>query len=156
VAAGDLNGDNELDLMVTEDSGAEVLFGRGDGTFRGRTTVIPDVAYPFASPVISDFNADGVPDMAATSYRGNTVVIVLGRSDGTFSDPVAFGADWGPLSLVAADVNLDGRPDLVVSNVYSNTLSMLMNTTNNMSLTAKTSGRAAPSLTTLRLTSAVR
>jgi hypothetical protein len=156
VAAGDLNGDNELDLMITEDGGAEVLFGRGDGTFEARVPVIPNVAYPFASPVIADFNGDGVPDMAAISYQGDTVVIVLGRSDGTFSDPLAFGADRGPLSLVAADVNLDGRPDLVVSNIYSNTLSMLMNTTNNMSVTAKTSGRAAPSLTALRRIRAVR
>jgi hypothetical protein len=132
MAAGDLNGDNEPDLLVAQEYGAEVLFGRGDGTFGARTMVIPYLGYQFQSPVISDFNGDGVPDLAATSWAGNTVAIVLSRGDGTFSIPVFFGADRGPVGLAAMDVNLDGRPDLVVSNTYSNTLSLLMNMTNRL------------------------
>jgi hypothetical protein len=69
--------------------------------------------YPFdSSPVIGDFNGDGIPDLVE-----GTGTVLLGNGDGTFSTlttdlPLAEGYGSG---IVAGDFNGDGKLDLVVS-----------------------------------------
>ncbi len=55
-------------------------------------TLIPD----FSSPVAGDFNNDGKLDLAVDN--GSGVAILLGKGDGTFSNPIAEQCSPGMLS----------------------------------------------------------
>jgi hypothetical protein len=106
VAAGDFNGDGELDLAITnnQDGTVSVLLGNGDGTFKAQ--VVYPVAPNTQSVVVADFNDDHKLDLAA---GGNGVSILLGNGDGTFQSALQTPGGW---PLAAADFNLDGKLDL--------------------------------------------
>jgi hypothetical protein len=69
---------------------------------------------PFAIAT-ADFNRDGIPDLAVANYGSDTVTILLGKGDGTFTavaeSPLS-GAD--PTSIASGDFNDDGNPDLAI------------------------------------------
>ena len=76
--------------------------------------------------MVADFNGDGIPDIAAGDYDGNTVSILLGNGDGTFRPHVEYATGTGPWALTAGDFNNDGRLDLASVNNTGNTVSILL------------------------------
>ena len=75
----DFNGDGISDLIVTElinnQPSVVVFLGAGDGTFPHSTM---PTATPFiTSPVVADFNGDGLPDLAALDQGSNTMGALL-------------------------------------------------------------------------------
>src|SRR5262245_2670245 len=78
-----------------------------------RTFNVASNAYSVAT---GDFNGDGKPDFAVSSYGSNTISITLGGVDGTFSSPIQYVTGTNPVSIVVADLNGDGKPDLAVAN----------------------------------------
>ena len=66
--------------------------------------------------VNSDFNADGIPDLAVANTDSGTITVFIGNGDGTFQAPVNYRVGVQPQTIAAADVNGDGNPDLVISN----------------------------------------
>jgi hypothetical protein len=92
LAAGDFNGDGQLDLAVmydqfvsgTQHSFLQVLLGNGDGTFNSAQTIqLPDDAFGLAT---GHFHNPNVLDLVTTSSEGS-VSILLGNGDGTFQSP---------------------------------------------------------------------
>jgi uncharacterized repeat protein (TIGR01451 family) len=73
-----------------------------------------------------DFDGDGKIDLAVANAGTNTVSILKGNGDGTFTAlaPVVAGngADW----LATGDFNEDGKLDLAVANSGDNTVSILL------------------------------
>src|ERR1700693_1012998 len=69
---------------------------------------------PLSSPVIADFNGDGIPDaaMLGTISSGQVLSIFLGRPDGTFGPRVDYSVQEG--SFTVGDFNGDGKVDVVV------------------------------------------
>lgn len=63
-----------------------------------------------------DFNGDGILDIAVANARDNTVVVLLGRGDGTFAKSATLSLSASPGQIVAADFNGDGILDLAVVN----------------------------------------
>ena len=61
--------------------------------------------------VAADFNRDDRPDLAVTSSATNTIRVLIGQGNGTFSvePPVTVGA--GPIGIASGDFNRDGTPD---------------------------------------------
>src|SRR5216684_2427108 len=80
----------------------------------------------FASGVaVADFNGDGTPDLAVTTYYNN-VKVFFGNGNGTFQAPQTLTAGNFTYGLAVADVDGDGTPDLIVSNFRGNTISIFL------------------------------
>jgi hypothetical protein len=140
VAIGDLNDDGKPDLAIANAGTYEapghtlsLLLNRGDGTLQAK------VDYPTgkepASVAIGDVNGDGKPDLltanvneAAAVGPGNTVSVLLNKSDGTFGPGGAYRTGNGPASVAIGDLNGDGKPDLVTAN-DPDRVSVRLNTT---------------------------
>jgi hypothetical protein len=79
------------------------------------------------SIAVADFNQDGIVDLAVANLAGNSVTILLGNGDGTFTATAASPQTGNqPLCLVAGDFNRDGKPDLAVANLADNNLTILL------------------------------
>jgi Bacterial Ig-like domain (group 3)/FG-GAP-like repeat len=120
VKIGDFNGDGLQDLAVAnaKDDTISILLGNGDGTFTEASgSPIPVGSFPFFVAV-ADFDGNGTADIAASNQNGNTVTILLGNGDGTFTEaggsPIA-GFN-NPAGIVAADFDGNGKVDLAVAN----------------------------------------
>jgi hypothetical protein len=118
IAAGDLNGDNLLDLVVTNfgpSDSISVLLGNGDGTFQPAMVVDLGVApAPPWSVALADFNGDGHADVVV-GIPGSFVCVLLGNGDGSFQPPVRYEAGVEALTVVTSDFNGDGHPDIAVA-----------------------------------------
>ncbi len=106
-------------------------------TINGSTTVTvtPALFYPAVdTPVganpqavaVGDFNGDGIPDLAVANTADNTITILLGNGDGTFTNAGTLTTDLAPVSVAVADVNGDGFLDLVVANRDGGTLTIFL------------------------------
>jgi hypothetical protein len=74
-----------------------------------------------------DFNGDGKPDLAVTNESGNSVTILQGNGDGTFTAAAStLPTGNEPISIVAADFNGDGKTDLAVANANSSSVTILL------------------------------
>jgi hypothetical protein len=82
--------------------------------------------YPY-SVVVGDFNGDGIPDLAVANQDSNTVTILLGKGDGTFTaTAVNPSTGYYPTSIAVADLNGDGKLDLAVANSNSGSVTILL------------------------------
>jgi hypothetical protein len=135
IAAGDFNGDGNLDLVTANrdapaGGGNTILLGRGDGMFIA-------VASPASGPssravAVGDFNNDGNLDLVTAFGSSGSAGLWtnLGNGDGTFSPTgVAqpFTAAGFPVAIATGDFNADGLLDVVTANQGSNDVSLLIN-----------------------------
>jgi hypothetical protein len=95
-----------LSLCVSAASAQTYIFGRAD---------FPAGAAP-VSVATGDLNGDGKLDLVVTNSTDNTVSILLGDADGTFSLPVDYPTGTYPASVAIGDFNGDGNLDFVVTN----------------------------------------
>lgn len=83
--------------------------------------------YSLAAIAVGDFNADGIPDMAVAAYASGSVLVFLGKGDGTFTQmPDTPSAGSTPSSINIADFNGDGIPDLILANLWGSSATVLL------------------------------
>jgi hypothetical protein len=80
------------------------------------------------SIIYSDFNGDGIIDLATANDGGNDVSVLLGNGSGGFSSANNFSAGLRVRSIASADFNGDGYMDLATANYNSNNASILLGT----------------------------
>ena len=130
ITATDLDGNGIPDLVAICDTNIIVMLGNGDGTFRVSTS---PVGVAPVDVVAADFDGDGKIDVAvadcgssdfcilplssSTSGPPCTVVLLLGKGDGTFRSSSSWSAGQSPYGLAVSDLNRDGKPDLVVGDL---------------------------------------
>ena len=134
LAVGDFNGDRRLDVVLLSygmhgQTGARVFYNRGkpDQPFDDR----PDAVIPLNpeqknasssllrdSPVVCDWNGDGIEDLVVGRGQSQEVLILLGGRQGLDakrSQKIALDyRTHYETGLFVGDFNGDGRPDLAV------------------------------------------
>jgi hypothetical protein len=130
VAAGDLNGDGKIDLVVVStvinqaNGQVSVLLNAGNGTFAA--PVVYPVATQLGLVAVGDLNGDGKPDVVVSG--GSNVTVMLNAGNGTLAAPVEIAVGTQLAQPVLQDLNGDGKPDIAV--VTGSGVSVLLNTGN--------------------------
>jgi hypothetical protein len=132
IIAADFNNDSHLDIAVTEYAGApyiDIYDGHGYGTFSGPLILWAGGTDPI-DVISTDFNNDGVPDLACCNFNSNNFSILSGSLTSygynIFSMPVTFNVGSQPRAIIATDLNGDGTQDVVVVNSGANSISVLL------------------------------
>jgi Bacterial Ig-like domain (group 3)/FG-GAP-like repeat len=128
VAAADLDGDDKIDLVVTNcnpgrsycdgNASVAILPGNGDGTFRTAITYFSGGTGASTVAVV-DLNGDAMPDLLIGNSGTGTVGVLLGKGNLSFAPAATYNgigqfSIYGAFSVTVADVNGDGKFDLVV------------------------------------------
>jgi FG-GAP-like repeat/Putative Ig domain/FG-GAP repeat len=119
IAVADFNGDSKPDLAVANDNGTvDILLGKGDGSFTEAPGSPITAGANFYAVAAADFTGNGKTDLALSDTGNNTVVVLLGNGDGTFtpapSSPISLSGE--PFDLAVGDFNSSGRLGLAVVN----------------------------------------
>ena len=127
VAAGDLNGDGDPDLVSANETSASVTirFGDGDGNF---PSILQFAETTPSSVAVADFNRDGILDFVVTNRSAGRITVRLGLGGGAFGLPVQTLVGSTPSSAVTGDFNEDGNVDIVAANGGADTVAMLLGT----------------------------
>src|SRR5581483_3658911 len=76
--------------------------------------------------IAADFDGNKRLDLAVVNSGNNTLTILLGNGNGTFSQTASPATGSTPLAVAAGDFNADGKLDLAVANSGENTVSILL------------------------------
>ena len=74
----------------------------------------------------ADFNGDGKLDLAIVNSGSNTVSILLGNGNGTFTLKSSPATGQNPSAATVGDFNLDGKLDLAITNQADSTVTVLL------------------------------
>ena len=139
IAVGQINTNtnSNLGFVVTnfDDNSYSVFIGNGDGTFtqvKGSPFPLPNVvANSEQGPVavtITDFNGDGIQDLAIVNKTSNTVTVLKGNGNGTFTEfpksPITVGTT--PVAIASGSLSASTGPALIVANQADGTITVLL------------------------------
>ncbi|MFY0534453.1 FG-GAP repeat domain-containing protein [Nannocystis pusilla] len=121
IACRDLDGDTDIDLVVTSPSSARlsILVNQGDGTFAAPVAYTNALNGQTAGLAFGDADGDGKLDILANGAAGAYLFFFKGNGNGTFASGVqsATGAALvanSALGVVASDFNGDGKLDAYI------------------------------------------
>jgi|GEM_PF-2255554 len=130
VYSADLNNNNIYDLVVvnSNDNTVTIFMGNGDGSFAEQVNSPISVGSQPQAVYVADFNADNKKDLVVANSGDDTVTILIGNGDGSFTEQInsPLGVGSQPQAVYVADFNADNKKDLVVANYGSNNISFLL------------------------------
>jgi hypothetical protein len=128
LAAGDFNGDGNLDLAVANSDAGTVnmVLGAGTGHFSHPVSTSYAPGPNISALAAGDFNHDGKLDLVTANQGNRSVSVLLGNGDGTLQTAVSYAVGSSPDSVAVGDFNGDGKLDLVTANQGTNDVSVLL------------------------------
>ena len=128
IATLDLDGDDDLDLVVADSPGAvgniRIFSNHPTGVF---TAMAPrDVGNTPMHLAVKDFNSDGYPDIAVVHAGGPDVRVLFGDAAGAYAVSTIIALGFVPGGLTAGDYNSDGVADVAVTHTTADALSDLV------------------------------
>lgn len=113
MAAGDLDGDSDMDLVVANGNDVRILINDGTGSLSlNKSSVSSNTTRDIA---LGDVNGDGIKDLAVVNDTG--VAVAFGKSDGTFralDSSYAFATAGKQGEVIKfIDMNGDDKLDIV-------------------------------------------
>ena len=133
VAVGDLNHDNNPDLLAANYAaagGVTYRLGNGAGGFGASSTTVA-VGTNIRDLALGDLNGDGHLDVVTANNiaSGNSLSVALGTGNatGTFGPAANYAAGSEPQAVALGDVDADGDLDAVVVNYTPATATVLFN-----------------------------
>ncbi|MBL7213246.1 MAG: VCBS repeat-containing protein [Desulfobacteraceae bacterium] len=122
MAFHDINRDGNIDILAppprkasAEDRVPFVWYGDGKGNWSKAKLAVPsDLAYDYGSIAVSDFNGDGLADIALAMH-GLGVKVLAGTGGGNFvslCEGMPSVEDFMSRALIADDFDNDGVPDI--------------------------------------------
>ncbi|MEM1448064.1 MAG: VCBS repeat-containing protein [Planctomycetota bacterium] len=116
-AAGDVDGDGDDDVLISEEGSADILFYENDGSGSFATPAVALTVTPtrFSRFLADDLNGDGRADVVFTGPAGAIVRYAFGQPDGTLSAPTTLGGASIPAAdPVVIDLDDDSLDDLAI------------------------------------------
>jgi hypothetical protein len=114
----DINGDGIRDIVSHRPAGMVCLLGSDYGSYAAVFSAGQATATVPGGLVVADFNGDGKPDSARSSYENNNpslarVVVAFGNGAGGFANEIQLLAGNWAIEVEAADIDGDGDVDLI-------------------------------------------
>jgi hypothetical protein len=121
IIVSELNGDRFPDIAISGTDGfVHVYFGNSDPTFTVGPTLGPfPGGVPPAALTSSDFDGDGLVDLAVAGSGSSRIVRYFGRGSGLFFGGEDVNVGDAKLRLQAGDINGDGVSDLLFLDAVS-------------------------------------
>jgi fibronectin type 3 domain-containing protein len=137
LAAGDIDGDGRLDVVVANISGSDVISVFRDTSSSGTIQFAAKVDFVVGiNPydiAMGDIDNDGKLDIIVPNFNSNTISVLRNISsigNIAFAPKVdlATGSGSTPAGVVCGDIDGDGRTDIAIVNFYSSSMSIFRNT----------------------------
>ncbi len=125
IATGDFRGIGRTDVAsANADGSVTILLNDGHSGLQYGSTYKTGTS--LSAVAVADFNHDGHLDLAVADASANSVRLLRGNGDGTFTAAATLRVGNEPASLAIADLNHDGNLDLISANRSANTVSVLL------------------------------
>ena len=121
IALGNLDGNADLDAVVTDESNGDVIVILGDGASGATSTSTYSAGIRANDVALADLDGDGDTDLvvaAQISLSAGGMVVSLGDGSGGFGPPTTIVSAGAPERVTLADIDGDGLLDAALSTAF--------------------------------------
>ena len=114
ITTSDINEDGDPDLLIGTGDGVVAYLGGAGSTFKEMSERLPGTEFPASSLVASDFDNDGIEDIAVSCRVLSCVIILKGEGKGSYVPALTVDVPSGEF-VRTGDIDGDGLADLIGS-----------------------------------------